>query len=96
MSPLPATNSTAVYTSPLPAPSDTKTFTYALPEATSDSSRLGNLKDVVEQIQAEVNAYLTERMEEEKQAELAAGKKAQVKKEEEDEDNYGEEVVEED
>ncbi|TGZ84818.1 hypothetical protein EX30DRAFT_337286 [Ascodesmis nigricans] len=96
MPPLPAEQATAVYTSPLPPPSDSKIFTYQLPEAISDTTRLGILKEVVEKLQADVNAYLTERMEEEKQAELAAGKKGQVREEEEEEENYGEEVVEED
>ncbi|TGZ82158.1 hypothetical protein EX30DRAFT_370834 [Ascodesmis nigricans] len=92
MSPLPAEQATAVYTSPLPPPSDNKAFAYQLPEAISDTARLGTLKEVVEKLQADVNAYLTERMEEEKQAELAAGKKGQVREEEEEEENYGEET----
>lgn len=91
MSSSPPAIANAVYTSPLAPPSNTQTFTYNLPEAATDSQRLHSLKDAIETMQADVNTYLTERMEEEKKIEEAQGKKVV----EIDEQNWGEEPAEE-
>jgi len=82
----------AVYTSPLPAPSDSKTFTIPTetPGATEASTQaeqtahVNAVRDAVAKLQDEVNAYLTERMEEEKALGVA-------KEKETEEERYGEE-----
>ncbi|KAI5856035.1 hypothetical protein BZA05DRAFT_442701 [Tricharina praecox] len=80
----------AVYASPLPAPSDSKTFTIATePADGTDTKHLAAVREAVAQLQDRVNAYLTERMEEEKNLGKAT-------EEDDIEASYGEEVVEED
>jgi len=89
---------TATYNGPLLVPSNTKTFTVptSTPAATANSKQAEQTAHVkaargaVVKMQDEVNKYLTERMEEEKK--LLEGK---VDTREENEDVYGEEVVEE-
>jgi len=79
----------AVYASPLPAPSDNKTFAIATgPADGTDTKHLAAVREAVSQLQAQVNAYLTERMEEEKNL-------GKVVEEGDVEASYGEEVVEE-
>lgn len=86
----------AVYNSPLPAPSDTKTFTIttmAVPatEASSQASQTAHVsavRETISKLQDEVNMYLTERMEEEKERGLVDAAK-------EAEEDYGEDIVEE-
>jgi hypothetical protein len=89
---------TVTYNGPLLAPSNTKTFTVptSTPAATANSKQAEQTAHVkaargaVVRVQDEVNKYLTERMEEEKR--LSEGK---VDMKEENEDVYGEEVLEE-
>ncbi|KAJ9245445.1 hypothetical protein DTO212C5_3295 [Paecilomyces variotii] len=54
---------------------------------------LSELKGLVTKLQGEINVFLTERMEEDKKAAEAQGKK-ESEKEAKEEENYGEEVVE--
>ncbi|KAL8717695.1 MAG: hypothetical protein Q9225_005085 [Loekoesia sp. 1 TL-2023] len=86
------TTLTASYTSP----SASKTFTHSLPSAATTSTAektqyLSTLRQSVTKLQDEVNAFLTEKMEEDKALAVKAGVKVDEKKEEE---NYGEENVE--
>ncbi|KAF8534579.1 hypothetical protein BDD12DRAFT_407278 [Trichophaea hybrida] len=82
----------AIYASPLPAPSDSKTFTIpteipSTTEASTQAEQTAHVKAVREAVgnlQDEVNAYLTERMEEEKA--LGVSKEKEV-----EEERYGEE-----
>ncbi|KAF8252218.1 hypothetical protein K440DRAFT_391665 [Wilcoxina mikolae CBS 423.85] len=87
----------AVYASPLPAPSDSKTFTVptetpSTTEASTQAEQTAHVKAVREavgKLQDEVNAYLTERMEEEKALGVTREKEVE-------EERYGEEAAEED
>lgn len=56
---------------------------------------LSELKGLVSTLQDEINAFLTERMEEDKKSAEAQGQKVSDK-EAKEEENYGEEVVEDD
>lgn len=98
----------AVYTSPQPSTqSQSQTFQHQLsslpvssdsasPEAVkAKSTYLSELRQLVPQLQDEINVFLTERMEEDKKAAEAQGSK-QSEKEAKEEENYGEENVEED
>lgn len=83
----------AVYT----APDAARTFSHVVPVDPSQSplaakqSQLEALQSFVPKLQNEINVYLTERMEEDKKAQGAnSAKEAQ------EEENYGEEVVEDD
>lgn len=96
----------AVYTSPQP---ETKTQTFqrqlpslpissepASPESVkAKSTYLSELRQLVPQLQDEINGFLTERMEEDKKAAEEQGNK-QLEQEAKEEENYGEENVEED
>ncbi|BCR91099.1 uncharacterized protein ACHE_60985A [Aspergillus chevalieri] len=88
----------AVYTSPQPS---TQTFQHDLsstPVPSDTSSKvayLGELRQLVPKLQDEINVFLTERMEEDKKAAEAQGRK-ESEKEAKEEENYGEENVEED
>lgn len=82
----------AVYT----APDATKTFQHAVPATLQPTpeakqAHLTALQSLVPKLQEEINVYLTERMEEDKQGQGQLS--ANDAKEEE---NYGEELVEED
>ena len=74
---MPKLSVTAAYTSPLPAPSDSKTFTIATdappacegassPSPSEQTAHVRAVRQAVETLQRQVNAYLSERMEEEK------------------------------
>ncbi len=83
---------TATYASP----STSKSFTHPLPPATAKPTAakteyLSTLRKSVTQLQDEINAFLTERMEEDRALAAKAGVKIDEKREEE---NYGEENVE--
>lgn len=88
---------TAIYNSPLPAPSDTKAFTIAtsVSPATetspqvSQTAHVASVREAVAKLQDEVNRYLTERMEEEKEKGFVDAAK------EVEEEEYGEEGGEE-
>lgn len=56
---------------------------------------LAELKNLATTLQSEINVFLTERMEEDKKAEEARGRKIS-EKESKEEENYGEEVAEDD
>lgn len=96
----------AVYTSPQPEP-QTQTFQRQLPSlpvssesaspesVKTKSTYLAELRQLVPQLQDEINVFLTERMEEDKQAAEEQGAK-QLEREAKEEENYGEENVEED
>ncbi|KAF2708519.1 hypothetical protein K504DRAFT_381361 [Pleomassaria siparia CBS 279.74] len=97
-------NLTATYTSPesssphtislpLPAVSSTTTTTTTTPPPTTDDriTHLAKLQTSIKSLQADLNAFLTEKMEEDKVVGLAKTGKVDDAKEEE---NYGEEVVE--
>ena len=80
------------------SPASSKTFHHALPSlATSSTTEktqyLSTLRKSVTQLQEEVNAFLTGKMEEDKALTAKAGIKVDDKKEEQ---NYGEEGVEDD
>lgn len=90
-SPTPTTL-TATYTSP----SATRTFTHALPRSSAKTTAekteyLSTLRASVAELQDGINAFLTEKMEEDKALAASAGVKVDEKKEEE---YYGEEKVE--
>lgn len=57
---------------------------------------LSELRGLVTLVQAEVNVFLTERMEEDKQRAGAAGAGKDAEQEAKEEENYGEENVEDD
>jgi hypothetical protein len=90
----------AVYNSPLPAPSDCNTSTISTTVAvateassqTEQTAHVTAVRESVSQLQDLVNAYLTERMGEEKRLDLG---KAMVGEEEGLEEKYGEEEAEE-
>lgn len=90
----------ALYTSPQPS-IQTQIFQHGLSPAPvpSDTSSkvayLGELRQLVPKLQDEINVFLTERMEEDKKAAEAQGRK-ESEKEAKEEENYGEENVEED
>jgi hypothetical protein len=84
---------TATYTAPDSA--SPHTITLPLPAVSSDSpstdarvAHLANLQSSIKTLQAQLNAFLTERMDEDK---VAAGRVDDAN----EEANYGEEVVEE-
>lgn len=93
-----ASRLTAGYTSP----TSTKHFTYPLPTLSSSpttqekTTYLSTLRSSVQKLQDDINAFLTKKMEEERQAVSGAngvdGARVDEQKEEE---NYGEEVVDE-
>lgn len=93
----------ARYTAPHPPTSHTFSHTIALPASTASpqeevkakSAYLAELKGLVTKLQDEINVFLTERMEEDKRAAEAQGRK-DSEREAKEEENYGEEVVEED
>lgn len=77
------------------SPSTSRTFTYVLPSSSTTSTTekieyLFTLRNSVTQLQDEINACLTEKMEEDKALAARVGWKVDEKKEEE---NYGEEDV---
>ncbi|KAI4199767.1 MAG: hypothetical protein LQ350_004394 [Teloschistes chrysophthalmus] len=87
---------TANYTSP--SHPTTKPFTHPLPSPhttslASKTAYLSTLRETMTQLQDSVNAFLTEKMGEDKALAAKAGVKVDEKKEE---DFYGEEVVDED
>lgn len=88
----------AVYISPQPS-TQTQTFQHDLSPAPAPSdtsskvSYLGELRQLVPKLQDEINVFLTERMEEDKKAAEAQGRK-ESEKEAKEEENYGEENVE--
>ncbi|CAF9926842.1 MAG: hypothetical protein HETSPECPRED_006433 [Heterodermia speciosa] len=78
------------------SPNASKTFEYSLPATDTTTTEgktayLSALQGSVTKLQAEINAFLTEKMEEDKVLASMAGQKVDDKKEEE---NYGEEGVE--
>lgn len=85
------------------SPTSTENFTYPLPTLSSSpitqekTTYLSTLRSSVQKLQDEINAFLTKKMEEERNAASGAngvnGTKVDEQKEEE---NYGEEVVDED
>ncbi|PYH89562.1 hypothetical protein BO71DRAFT_402943 [Aspergillus ellipticus CBS 707.79] len=84
---------TATYTSPTPShPSHTFSHSIAAPPPTSvpaKSAFLADLRARVPALQSDINAFLTARMDDDKRA---AGQVDE--KESQEEENYGEEVVE--
>lgn len=78
----------AAYTSPTAAKN--RTFSTPLPPTADKTAYLSALRSSVVQLQTDVNAFLTQRMDEDKQASAANGAEVDDAKEEE---NYGEEVV---
>jgi hypothetical protein len=93
---------TASYTSP----SGEKQFTYTItaPSRSDDASKstatktayLHELRSSTKKLQEDINVFLTAKMEEDKKVAATNGKSAQKTKDEEEEENYGEEVVEDD
>ncbi|KAK1140869.1 hypothetical protein N8T08_009742 [Aspergillus melleus] len=86
----------AVYT----APQSTHTFEHHLASSPSQDVQakvtyLSELRKLVPTLQNDINVFLTERMEEDKKLAEAQGQKISAK-EAQEEENYGEEVVEED
>lgn len=84
------------------APDQSRTFEHSisspLPSADAVSQKvtyLAELRKLVPTLQNDINVFLTERMEEDKKAAEAQGRKVSDK-EAKEEENYGEEVVEED
>lgn len=80
------------------APNEARSFAYPLPPASNESNEqktayLSALRESVTKLQEDVNAFLTDKMEEDKASASLAGSKADDKKEEE---NYGEENLDED
>ena len=78
------------------SPTITKTFHHPLPPATTTSTKektqyLSALRKSAVQLQEEINAFLTTKMEEDKALAASAGMKIDDRAEEE---NYGEEKVE--
>lgn len=78
------------------APANSKTFAYSLPSSSvastaEKSAYFSVLRTAVVQLQDDVNAFLTAKMEEDKALASMVGVKVDEKKEEE---NYGEEAVE--
>lgn len=84
----------AVYSSP----QSNHPFQHTIPIETNNpkQSHLASLQTLVPQLQDEINVFLTERMEEDKRTAEAQGHKSVSEKEAQEEENYGEEVVEED
>lgn len=87
---------TAVYTSP----TTTNTFSSPLSTASTSASSpqeksqyLGDLREKVSQMQDDINAFLTQKMDEDKAATEGG---VSAKDEEREEQMYGEEVVDED
>ncbi|CAL5874045.1 uncharacterized protein PFLUO_LOCUS8331 [Penicillium psychrofluorescens] len=89
-----ALNIEAVYT----APQGNRSFQHPISldptsdTATTKKTHLAALQSLVPRLQDEINAFLTERMEDEKKAQGRVISEEEAKEEE----NYGEEVVEED
>lgn len=86
----------AVYT----APQSAQTFEHRLTSSPSHETPakvayLAELRHLVPTLQNDINVFLTERMEEDKKLAEAQGQKLSAK-EAQEEENYGEEVVEED
>jgi ABC-type transporter Mla subunit MlaD len=83
-------NLSAVYT----APDATKAFEHEIPTSTgtlaAKQAHLAALQAQVPKLQDQINAFLTERMEEDKKSGQISAQEAK------EEANYGEEVVEED
>lgn len=84
------------------APDQSRTFEHSisspLPSADAVPQKvtyLAELRKLVPTLQNDINVFLTERMEEDKKAAEAQGRKVSDK-EAKEEENYGEEVVEED
>ena len=78
------------------SPNASKTFEYSLPATDTTTTEgktayLSELQVSVAKLQGDLNAFLTEKMEEDKVLASTAGQKVDDKKEEE---NYGEERVE--
>jgi hypothetical protein len=79
-------------------PQGSRTFQHPLPvdptldSATTKEAHLAALQSLVPKLQDEINVFLTERMQEEKNAQGQAVSEEEAKEEE----NYGEEVVEDD
>lgn len=100
-SPNPSVALHALYTAPHPPTSHTFSHPISLPATSASpeeevkvkSAYLAELKGLVTQLQGEINVFLTERMEEDKKAAEAQGKK-DTDREAKEEENYGEEVVE--
>jgi len=95
----PQTELIATYSSP----TNNHTFNYPLQTISSDASTkektsyITDLRTKTSQLQSDINAYLTERMEEDKAQEVAKGAaKKSARDEQREEDMYGEEVGEED
>lgn len=79
------------------APTSSKQFSHALPSCQTTSTKeksayLFALRASVTQLQDELNAFLTEKMEEDKTLAALVGAEGDDRK---DEENYGEEVVDE-
>ena len=75
------------------APNASKTFEYSLPATDTTTTEgktayLSELRGSVAKLQGDINAFLTEKIEEDKALAAMAGQKVDDKKEEE---NYGEE-----
>ena len=80
------------------APNEAKSFAYPLPPATNESTEqktayLSALRESVTKLQEDINAFLTQKMEEDKGLASTDGAKVDDKKEEE---NYGEETLDDD
>lgn len=78
-------NLNAIYT----APDASKSFEHVIPTTAGKQAHLTALQAQVPKLQDEINAFLTERMEQDKKAGQTSAQEAQ------EEANYGEEVVEE-
>lgn len=88
------------------SPSDTHTFTIPQQPTTTNPStktqaqtaHLSALRASTKQLQSDINAFLTQKMEEDKAAAAsnANDKKSGKSRDEEEEENYGEETVEDD
>ncbi|KAL4957184.1 EKC/KEOPS complex, subunit Gon7 [Aspergillus filifer] len=90
----------AAYTSPQLNRTFEHTITAPAPNPSDDNVKvkvayLSELRKLVPELQNDINVFLTGRMEEDKKAAEAQGKKLS-EKEAKEEENYGEEVVEDD
>lgn len=83
------------------SPNESKSFKYPISTSSDQSSveskvaSLAQTRSSVKKMQEEINAFLTSKMEQDKAAQSGANAGSNVKDEEE-EANYGEEVVEDD
>lgn len=86
----------AIYTSPSEERSGFTCRLAALPATPTASEHLGALREAVQQLQGDINTFLTQKMEDEKQrsSTLASRGSSAAVDESKEEANYGEEQVE--